>query len=319
MAKTGKLPTSIPQTADGKNEQFSLIPNQKLLAIYALMLKSRLLAERQSSQGNELDFEQTLGHEASVAGVAIDLNPEDIVLTAQGSLLPAFIKGVPLDSIFPSVRPLDLPAWHVLVGSAETADLLHRATRVALDGKVRSIDQIVAVFCHPHAHPDAHNDESWQETMTFAAEMNLPILFVSLEATGSDRTVGANGHIKDKAFGVPAISVDGNDAVAVYRVASESISRARLGRGPTLIDCRCFGLAGSTGEKPADFTEADAAAKDDPIVNLERYLSRKGLFSAAYKLAVSSAFTAELDAAVVTRRAASTSNGANSAKRIKRA
>jgi TPP-dependent pyruvate/acetoin dehydrogenase alpha subunit len=228
-----------------------------------------------------------------------------------------------LDSIFPSVRLQDLPAWNVLVRSAEVGDLLHRATRVALDGKVRSIDRIVAIFCYPHARSDAHNDESWQATMTFAAEMNLPILFVSLETTEAGRFARANGHIKDKTFGVPVISVDGNDAVAVYRVASESISRARLGRGPTLIDCRCFRLSGSTIEKPkmshssgpASSNDADAAASDDPIANLERYLSRKGLFSADYKLSVSSAFAAELDAAMVTRQAASTANGAKKMRR----
>jgi pyruvate dehydrogenase E1 component alpha subunit len=306
MAKTGKLPTSTPKTEDGKNEPFSLIPNQKLLALYALMLKSRLLAERQISLGKERDFEQTLGHEASVAGVAIDLNPEDVVLTSPRSLLPGFIKGVPLDSLFPGVRLQDLPAWNVLARTSGVADLLHRATRVALDGKVRSIEQIVTVFCED----DAHNDESWQETLTFAGERNLPILFVSLEAAGSDRSVRANGRIKDKAFGVPAITVDGNDAVAVYRVASESISRARLGRGPTLIDCRCFRLAGSTREKlntgnlsgSASWKEADAATGDDPIANMERYLSRKGLFSADDKQSVSVAVAGELDAAMARRR-----------------
>jgi len=31
--------------------------------------------------------------------------------------------------------------------------------------------------------------------------------------------------------------VDGNDVVAVYRVAFEALARARQGRGGTLIEC----------------------------------------------------------------------------------
>jgi TPP-dependent pyruvate/acetoin dehydrogenase alpha subunit len=52
--------------------------------------------------------------------------------------------------------------------------------------------------------------------------------------------------------------VDGNDVVAVYRVASEAIAHARKGHGPTLIDCRL--------SIPAD-----------PLQNMRNYLIGKGL------------------------------------------
>jgi hypothetical protein len=52
--------------------------------------------------------------------------------------------------------------------------------------------------------------------------------------------------------------VDGNDVVAVYRVASEAIAHARNGHGPTVIDCRLSGPG-------------------DPIENMLRYLIGKGL------------------------------------------
>ena len=40
------------------------------------------------------------------------------------------------------------------------------------------------------------------------------------------------------------ITVDGNDVVAVYRVAYESLERVRLGGGPVLIEGRTWQLAG---------------------------------------------------------------------------
>ena len=38
-------------------------------------------------------------------------------------------------------------------------------------------------------------------------------------------------------FGFPRIPVDCNDVLALYRVGHEAVDRARIGYGPTLIDC----------------------------------------------------------------------------------
>ena len=62
------------------------------------------------------------------------------------------------------------------------------------------------------------------------------------------------------AFQVPGITVDGNDVVAVYRVAEESVRRAREGHGPTLIDCKI-----------------DPAR--DPLAFMEDYLKKRDMWS----------------------------------------
>jgi pyruvate dehydrogenase E1 component alpha subunit len=80
--------------------------------------------------------------------------------------------------------------------------------------------------------------------------------------------------------------VDGRDVVAVYRVATESVTHARKGNGPTLIEC-IF-----------DPTEAH-----DPILKMEAYLTRKGLFREAWKLEEVANFTQELDAVTEAARA----------------
>jgi TPP-dependent pyruvate/acetoin dehydrogenase alpha subunit len=64
------------------------------------------------------------------------------------------------------------------------------------------------------------------------------------------------------------MTVDACDVVAVYRVASESIAHARQGFGPTLIECR-------------QWDGPDATRS--PIMNMEKYLDRKGLFNKATK------------------------------------
>ena len=84
--------------------------------------------------------------------------------------------------------------------------------------------------------------------------------------------------------------VDGDDAVAVYRVATEAIAHARRGGRPTLIECKPWPLADAQPGKRRKPT--------DPISNMETYLTRKGLFDKKFKSAVTTAFRRELNAAI---------------------
>jgi pyruvate dehydrogenase E1 component alpha subunit len=47
------------------------------------------------------------------------------------------------------------------------------------------------------------------------------------------------GSLADKAggYGIPGVTVDGLDVVAVYDAARQAVERARSGGGPTLIEC----------------------------------------------------------------------------------
>jgi len=83
--------------------------------------------------------------------------------------------------------------------------------------------------------------------------------------------------LKTKDYAFPSIAVDGNDVVAIYRVASEAIVRARKGHGPTLIVCRRW-------------------AAGDPLMNMEKYLIHKGLFNEQRKQQVAASLSRELDA-----------------------
>ncbi len=119
--------------------------------------------------------------------------------------------------------------------------------------------------------------------MKFAGAQRLPIFFVSQctnrGARPDNRSNGGGGRLKAKSYGFPAIAVEGNDAVAVYRVACEAIAHARKGDGPTLIECQCW-------------------QEGDPLLKMEKYLDRKGLFSEKFRRQVESGFIAKLDTAV---------------------
>jgi pyruvate dehydrogenase E1 component alpha subunit len=90
------------------------------------------------------------------------------------------------------------------------------------------------------------------------------------------------------------MAVDGNDAVAVYRVAHESIARARKGRGPTLIECVHFILDESAKRR----NSANSLRGRDPIRNMEQYLAGKKLFSAGLRSEAANKFREQLDEAI---------------------
>src|SRR4051794_14237800 len=105
MAKTQSKTT-------GETKTFSLISNEKLLSIYAAMLKCRLLEQRATSlfQHGRLDndLHTSSGREAIAASAVADLSHEDILCLAQGDWLPAFVKGMSLENMFRIVAPADL-------------------------------------------------------------------------------------------------------------------------------------------------------------------------------------------------------------------
>ncbi len=73
--------------------------------------------------------------------------------------------------------------------------------------------------------------------------------------------------------GVPAIVVDADDAVAIYRVAQESIGHARIGGGAALMECVPFVMEGAAGK---------VRVTEDAIAGLERHLVQRGIATRAW-------------------------------------
>ena len=83
---------------------------------------------------------------------------------------------------------------------------------------------------------------AWHEALALSAGRSLPMIFV-VENNSRVKSAGARSDWEDftqkaQSYGLPGITVDGNDVVAVYRVAHESLERVRQGDGPVLIEAR---------------------------------------------------------------------------------
>ncbi|KAF2315160.1 hypothetical protein GH714_038294 [Hevea brasiliensis] len=89
---------------------------------------------------------------------------------------------------------------------------------------------------------------------------------------------------KGPAFGMPGVHVDGMDVLKVREVAKEAIGRARMGGGPTLVECETYRFRGHSLADPDELRDpAEKAhyAARDPITFLKKYIIENELASEA--------------------------------------
>jgi pyruvate dehydrogenase E1 component alpha subunit/2-oxoisovalerate dehydrogenase E1 component alpha subunit len=143
--------------------------------------------------------------------------------------------------------------------------------------------------------------------MNFAAVWKAPVVFLcqnngyAISLPAHEQTASEDYAIKGKAYGVPAIKVDGNDLFAVREAVAEAAERARAGEGPTLIEAVTFRMGGhSTSDDPTVYVpkeEVDEWKQKDPIDRFERYLKAKGLLDEDGAAAMAKDCLAQIDKA----------------------
>ena len=92
----------------------------------------------------------------------------------------------------------------------------------------------------------ASNIGAFHEAANMAAALRLPVVFVCEnneygEFTPRDRTMAITD-VVDRAlgYGMPGVIVDGMDVIAVHEAATEAVSRARSGQGPSFIEAKTY-------------------------------------------------------------------------------
>jgi TPP-dependent pyruvate/acetoin dehydrogenase alpha subunit len=302
-------------------KSFSLISNEKLVELYSTMLKCRMMEERIRILFKQSKFSgnyyAAVGQEAAAVGAAIDLLPEDTIGPSHRDFITNFIKGAPLEKMFcqlyarrdspdkgrSSPAHMGYAPLNVITPSSTIAAQLNIATGVALANKMKKNNFISMAF----SGDGSTSLGFWHEALNFAGVNDLPIVFVCQNNMWAEsvslklQTKVEDIALKAQAYGFPGITVDGNDVVAVYRVASEAIARARKGSGPTLIECKTYRWYGHSEIDPGKYRPAEEVERwkaYDPILNMEKYLTGKRLYNEDLKLQIATAFNKELDAAI---------------------
>ena len=270
----------------------SLISNNKLQQMYLTMLKCRMLElhARNISDGASLK-----GKEAAAVGAVIDLGAEDTFVSPFHATTAGFLRGTALRSLLSQLHaPASKNEKKKRKTSARACLSAQSAiaTGIAMARGIGNTGSVTVAFLSQHPGLS----EAGREALLFAEAQKLPIIYVH---------IGAPEAVQTEAYGFPVIPVDGGDVVAVYRVAHECILRARQGGGPSVIACRTLST-----------TEAGKKSLD-PLHNMEKYLSSKGLFKNEEKQRILHAFEKEIEQAIkAAKRAAASKDQADSTQHV---
>ncbi len=84
-------------------------------------------------------------------------------------------------------------------------------------------------------------EDDYRKVLGFAARHKLPILYVVANSLTPGLRSGLDLRTLYAEYGIPVFSIEANDAIAAYRVATEALHNARHGRGPCVIEALTIG------------------------------------------------------------------------------
>lgn len=246
-----------------------------------------------------------VGEEAVAVGVCANLRPDDYITSTHRGHGHCIAKGCDVRLMFAEIMGKKTGVCKGKGGSMHIADAsigmlgangivgggVAHAVGAALSAKLRGTDQVAVAFFGD----GAANQGVVLEAMNLATIWRVPVVFVlednqyaismrSLTPTELQPRVAAAKSFVERAlgFGIPAVSVDGQDVIAVYEVAREAIARARRGEGPTLIHAITYRYYGHFEGDPLAYRsrrEEEEWRKRDPIILFRQRILEANLAS----------------------------------------
>jgi 2-oxoisovalerate dehydrogenase E1 component alpha subunit len=255
---------------------------------------------RAQRQGKTSFYLKCTGEEATAVAATHGLDFEDMIFPSyrqQGCLIA---RGYPLvemiNQIFSNradkLKGRQLPILYsarsvnFFTISGNLATQLPQATGFAMASAIRGDSKIAAAWVGEGSTAEG----DFHSALTFAAVYNAPAIFNVINNqwaissfsgfAGSERTTFAARAI---GYGIAGLRVDGNDPLAVYAAERWAADRARLNKGPTLIEFFTYRAEGhSTSDDPSVYRSAEELAEwplGDPIARLKAHLVALGEWS----------------------------------------
>ena len=227
----------------------------------------------------------SLGQEAIAAGFGLAMRSDDFTFCTYRGHAHTLVRGAAMDATMAELlgRASGLLAGkggsmhltsveHGVMGSyAIVGAHLPIAAGAAWSAKLRSSGQVAVCFFGD----GATNIGAFHEALNLAAVWKLPVVYVCennlyMEYTpiGVVTAVPRPAADRAAAYGLEPVVVDGNDADATYRAATEALRHARSGEGPVLVEALTYRKGGHSRADPAKYRPDDEVAEwmaRDPI------------------------------------------------------
>jgi 2-oxoisovalerate dehydrogenase E1 component len=306
-ARSDSLPDTEPET---------------LLKLFEVMLRIRRFEETATELFKKGAIKGTAhsyaGQEAIAAGTCAHLTQDDLVGSYHRGHGHCIAKGARVDRMLAELLGKATGYCHGLGGSMHVADLtlnilgangvvgatMPIGAGAALAAQYRGTRSVSVAFFGD----GAGNQGVFHEALNLAAVWKLPMVFIcennqyALNTSFHQTTSVSQIALRAAAYGVPGKTIDGNDAIEVYRVAGAAIERARGGEGPSLIEAMTWRWGPHSMRanlrEPRTEEEMTAWKARDPLIRHEERMRASGV--PAEKLAsLRAAIEKEIQDAVV--------------------
>jgi hypothetical protein len=199
---------------------------------------------------------------------------------AQGETFAELLKAAPA----PAAAHDALPP-----GVRDRFSLGQFAATMAFISKLRGEECVFFVLLGEHSP-----NQSFRHILRACAECRLPILFyvetrLHLPAGKHASRNREDPHSVYGEFGVPVITTDVHDPVALYRITTEAIHHARFGQGATVIE---------STQVVAARKRTRLATPSDPLDFMKRYMQARGIWDNEWAKEQHRAAVLELESAL---------------------
>lgn len=291
---------------------------------YRRMLRIRIFEERGIAlfMAGEIPgaYHASIGQEATIVGACMALRESDSMTGTHRSHGHPIGKGAELAGLMAELMGRQTGICKGRGGSMHLADRrvgiigesaivgggIPLATGVGLSAKVRQSDEVCLCFFGD----GAVNQGTFHESLNMASLWKLPVIYLCENNGYAITTSVTRSHAQPdiarraESYGMPGVTIDGQNLTAVYQATFEATQRARQGLGPTLIEAKTYrflehevGLV-IPGKPYRDSEEIERIkAQHDPIVLFRETLLSCG-WNAGELCGIEAEVGAEVEAAI---------------------
>jgi len=264
----------------------------------------------------------SLGQEAIAAAFGVAMRPDDWTFCTYRGHAHTLARGASMEGVLGELMGRQCGLLGGKGGSMHLTDVkkgamgsyaiigahLPVAAGAAWSAQYRGTEQVAVCFFGD----GTTNIGAFHEALNFSAVWKLPVIFVCennlyMEYTPISAVTAVEHPAADRAsaYGLPSIVVDGNDADAVYKVATEALTKARAGGGPSLIEAMTYRHSGHSRADPGKYRPEGELEKwllRDPVVTYRERLLNLGFNEPTLKDMEAEAM-GRVDAATATAKA----------------
>jgi Pyruvate/2-oxoglutarate dehydrogenase complex, dehydrogenase (E1) component, eukaryotic type, alpha subunit len=287
-----------------KKQLLKEIPQEKLVWMLRTMMLTRHFEENAEAlymrglvHGT---MHLSIGMEASPVGSIAALGPEDYIIHHHRGHGHTIAMGADINLMMGEFLGKEPGYNHGRGGSMHIADVEGRnlgatgivggnftnAVGIGLALKMRKSKSLLMCFFGD----GATNEGEFHEAFNMASIWKLPIVFIcdnnQYGMSMAAEKVMPNRHIAERVlpYHIPAVTVDGNDVLAVYNAVSAAVDYVRAGNGPSMVENVTYRWRGhSKSDRNLYRTpeEMDEWKHFDPIVRYSQTLIEAKVMSSS--------------------------------------